>query len=394
MKARYYLAVAALIIAICTVLIIFYPSPTLKPNTAGYSTTTTQSVSLAWPTNVQSAIGAQNYGVLASSGAQTSLPIASIAKVVTALSVLKQKPLVLNDQGPILTLTDADVGYYNSYAAQDGSVVKVVAGEQISEYQALQAMLLPSANNMADTLAVWAFGSMDAYTTYANQTVAAMGLSQTHLADASGFSSLSVSSASDLVSLGLAALKDPVLAQIVSQTSAQIPVAGTVSNINWLLGSDGVVGIKTGNTDQAGGCFLFATNRTISGQTVLEVGTILGAPDLSQAISSAKPLIDSADQGFYLISSVKKVGKDVGSYQVPWAGKVNAVAKNNISLLIWRGTKATITASLNPVKSPKPASTVVGSLSITSGSQTAQTNLVLESSIHKPSRIWQLLHLF
>jgi D-alanyl-D-alanine carboxypeptidase (penicillin-binding protein 5/6) len=45
----------------------------------------------------------------------------------------------------------------------------VQLGEELSEYQALQALLLPSANNIAETLARWAFGSIDAYNAYANQ---------------------------------------------------------------------------------------------------------------------------------------------------------------------------------------------------------------------------------
>ena len=111
---------------------------------------------------------------------------------------------------------------YDNYASQDGSVVVVSEGEQISEYQALQAMLLPSANNMADTLAVWAYGSMDNYLAYANNLATSLSLKQTHLADASGFSAQTVSSASDLVELAQTAMNDPVLTQIVSQRQADI----------------------------------------------------------------------------------------------------------------------------------------------------------------------------
>ncbi len=60
-------------------------------------------------------------------------PIASVAKVMTAYAVLKQKPLSAGQQGPMITITAADVAIYNDYVAKDGSVAKVEQGEQISE---------------------------------------------------------------------------------------------------------------------------------------------------------------------------------------------------------------------------------------------------------------------
>ena len=65
---------------------------------------------LPWPTDASAAVGAAGYGVLAASNdSQTPIPTASLAKVITALAVLKQKPLELGQQGPILTLTQEDV---------------------------------------------------------------------------------------------------------------------------------------------------------------------------------------------------------------------------------------------------------------------------------------------
>src|SRR5207245_1841316 len=118
---------------------------------------------ITWPAYGQAGIGAAGYGLLSVAGAQTAAPIASVAKVMTALAVLSQKPLELNQQGPTITITEEDVASYENYVTQGGSVVRVDSGEQISEYQALQAMLIPSANNMAFTLSRWAFGSTDNY---------------------------------------------------------------------------------------------------------------------------------------------------------------------------------------------------------------------------------------
>ena len=60
--------------------------------------------------------------------------------------------------GPTYTITDQDVDFYDQVVAEDGSNLPVTAGEQFSERQLLLALLLPSANNIAETLAVWVAG--------------------------------------------------------------------------------------------------------------------------------------------------------------------------------------------------------------------------------------------
>src|SRR3954452_4217511 len=78
---------------------------------------------------------------------QHAAPIASVAKVMTAYLVLRDHPLELGQDGPTITLTDADVADTDRRRRQEESVVSVAAGERLTELQALQALLLPSANN-------------------------------------------------------------------------------------------------------------------------------------------------------------------------------------------------------------------------------------------------------
>lgn len=351
-----------------------------------------QNVPLPWPAYGQAAMGAQGYGLLASVRSTTAVPIASVAKVVTALAVLCQKPLAVGQQGPLITITATDVGFYDDAVAAGGSVVPVVEGEQISEYQALQAMLLPSANNMADTLANWAFGSTDAFLAYANAMVKSLGMSQTHMADASGFSSGSVSTANDLVRLGEVALQDPVFAEIVNQSSADIPVAGTVSNVNFLVGQDGIVGIKTGNTTDAGGCYLFASTRqVVPGQNITLVGAILGAPSLGVAMRDSLPLIDAAYQGFGNIT-VAKAGQVVGHYALPWDGTIAAVAQKDLIVFGWKGSPYRPTLAISDVSVPKPVGYKVGSISVSGASGRQAVSVVLAAPAPGPSKHWRLFH--
>lgn len=348
---------------------------------------------LNWPTSGQAAIGTAAHGLLTTHGAQTSVPIASVAKVMLALAVLKQKPISGNGDGATLTLTQADVDSYNRWVAKDGSVVLVQAGEQISEYQALQGLLLPSGNNMADTLAGWAFGSIAAYDDYANKFAADHGMTGSHFADASGFDPATVSTASDLVKLGQMAMNNSVIADIASQHSAVLPVAGTVYNVNNLLGRNGIVGLKTGNTDQAGGCLLFTANHTVGDETVKIVGAVLAAPNLASALSYSNTLLVSARSNFDDTVITKK-GTVVATYRLPWGETAAAVADDDLAAVTWGGSDVTTSNALDKVHLPTNRSQVIGKLVAVSQATGARTSvpITLSGDLHGPSLVWRLTH--
>ncbi len=352
----------------------------------------TKPTSLLWPSIGQSAIGATGYGVLATKGAQTPIPTASVAKLITALTVLKDKPLTGTAQGPTLVLGQSDVDIYKAYKSVGGSVAAVTVGEQITEYQVLQAMLLPSANNMADSLAIWAYGSLVAYATAGNSLLASYGLVNTHVgSDASGFQPDSTSTASDIVKLGEIALNNPTIADIVSQSNATIPVAGNVKNVNWLLGTNGINGMKTGNSDQVGGNFLFSAKYTPAvGHDITIVGAVMGTNSLSQAMDGAVPLLSSAQKAFSL-STVFTAGQVIGSYQVPWASSVSAVVSKDVKALAWQGQiidKPDVV--LKDLKAPADKGQTVGSINTSLTSESS--NIVLSQSVAKPSVWWRLTH--
>lgn len=348
-------------------------------------------VQLPWPTYGEAAVGAVGYGNLASYGNQKPLPTASVAKVMTAVSVLKKKPLQLGQTGPTLTITEKDAAYYRSYVSQGGSVAPVNVGERITEYQALQALLLPSANNMAKTLADWAFGSEQAYTSFANSYAKELGMTNSNFADASGFSSSTVSTASDLVRLGSVALSNKVFAQIVSQPSATIPVAGTIRNVNNLLGQNGVNGIKTGNTDEAGGVFLGSGTYTIGSHKVTVITAIMGAKNLRTALTDTVPLLTSAQTNFAEQTVVKK-GDIVGYYNTPWGTSAHAIAEGDLTNFGWKGTAPKLTLSLTPQKAPAPAGQVAGTISLTTANGVQKVTVTLQQPLEEPTWQWRLWH--
>jgi D-alanyl-D-alanine carboxypeptidase (penicillin-binding protein 5/6) len=383
------LLVSLVLVLVAEVLLYLRPLPNLQPVANIKNLTTGSPITPSWPKYGQSAIGAEGFGVLETNGEQKSAPIASVAKVMTAYAVLKEKPLAPGQQGPMISISDQDITTYNDYYSKGGSVAKVAAGEKISEYQALQALMLPSANNFADTLATWAFGSLDKYILYANNQAKILGLKDTHISDASGFSPQTLSSAHDLVILGEAAIKNPVIAEIVNQKQADIPEAGTVHNVNWLLGTDNVNGIKTGNTEEAMGCFLFSSSRSIGGQKVTLIGAIMGAPDLAKAIADARPLINASDQGFETIKAVK-AGQTIGYYQLPWGGRVQAVAKKDLPFFIWQGNTVDLSAKLKPISVPQGKGAVVGSLSGKTEQKSDSSEIILAQPVNKPSWKWRI----
>jgi serine-type D-Ala-D-Ala carboxypeptidase (penicillin-binding protein 5/6) len=382
----------SLLLAGGAVLVYQKPAPAL--NSKVIDTIPAKATALPWPTYGQAAFGASGYGVLATHGAQKPLPTASVAKVMTALAVLTQHPLAVGEQGPNITLTQHDQEVYDYYYVRGGSLVAIRPGEKITEYQALQAMLLPSANNMADTLATWAFGSVENYAKAANQLAKTYGMNTTTIADASGFSPSTLSTANDLVLLGQRALEEPVLAQIVSQKTAKVPVAGTIHNVNWLLGEDGVNGIKTGATDQAGGVYLASAKKKLSdGQDITFVTAIMKAPTLLRAMDDTRHIIDTAPQ-YFSVKTPVLADQQLGTFATQWDNHtVRAAAAHNLSLRVWQGSTLETRVEFDRVTGPLKAGARVGTVTAINGKQTISAPIVLTENMSSPSLSWRLRHL-
>jgi len=234
--------------------------------------------STVWPAYGQAAFIKTGQSQIQAGPNQHPAPIASVAKVMTAYLVLRDHPLRLDQDGPTITLTDADVADTDRRAGQDESVVPIAAGEQLTELQALQALLLPSANNIAAVLARWDAGSTGRFVARMNAAARSFGMTDTHYTDPSGFNDTTVSTAVDQVRIVVRAMRIRVFARIVATPSVWLPVAGTVHNTNRLLGQSGFVGVKTGSDKAAGSCFAFRALRSIRGKRTTITGVVLGQP--------------------------------------------------------------------------------------------------------------------
>ena len=349
---------------------------------------------LPWPSRGSGAISAKNLGFIASSGNEQPIPAASVTKVMTALLILEEKPLKKDEQGPTITLTDADVASYEADLANKESVVAVRSGEQLTELEALQGMLIPSANNLAETLARWDAGSIDAFVTKMNSRAAALHLTHTRFADTSGANAGSVSTPTDLIALGAVAMKQEVFAQVVGMGQAVLPVAGIVYNVDSVLGQSGIAGIKTGSGLSTGANFLFAADITVDGKPVTVYGCVMGQATLDAAFRSAKGLIASAQAALHVHTLIAR-NQTIATYVTPWGAQSDLVAAVDLDLIEWPGMvrRQHLDAHTIVVDRPLAARTQEGNLNVVLGDYNQDVPLVTALPMYPPGRFWRLTRL-
>jgi D-alanyl-D-alanine carboxypeptidase (penicillin-binding protein 5/6) len=261
--------------------------------------------------------------------------------------VLTDHPLRVGEPGPAIPVTAADVTDYTSRISSNQSLVPVAAGEQLSEQQALEAVLLPSANNVAQILATWDAGSVPAFVAKMNATAQRLGLTASHYTDPSGFAPTTVSTAADQTVLAERALTAPAFAGIVALPSAPLPVAGTVRNYNHLLGVDGVFGVKTGSTVEAGGNLVFAAHLSLDQQTTTVVGAVLGQPgphtaqQLAAAEDATRALLAGAARVVRSYALVP-AGSTIGAVRGPGGRTVPARLPTSLSAIGWPGLRVRV----------------------------------------------------
>src|SRR5438477_5836649 len=251
--------------------------------------------STVWPTYGQAAFIQTGRSQVQAGPNQHAAPIASVAKVMTAYLVLRDHPLRAGEDGPTITLTGADVADTDRRSRQRESVVPIVAGERLTERQALQALLLPSANNIAAVLARWDAGTTVRFVARMNAIARSLGMTRTRYTDPSGYDDATVSTAIDQLRIVDRAMRLPVFASIVATPSVTLPVASTVHNTNTLLGHNGFVGVKTGSDSAAGSCFAFRAIRWIDGKRITITGVVLGQPGddrVAAGLAAADAMVD------------------------------------------------------------------------------------------------------
>jgi serine-type D-Ala-D-Ala carboxypeptidase (penicillin-binding protein 5/6) len=315
-----------------------------------------------------------------------------VTKVMTALVVLTDKPLGTDETGPSITITDADVQSYQSGLNDNQSVVAVSAGEVLTERQLLEGLLIPSANNFAETLARWDAGTIDAFVAKMTMRAADLQLTNTVFADPSGASPQSVSTPSDLMKLGMAAMRIDAFAQIVAMPQAQLPPpAGTVFNVDAVLGKTGIVGIKTGSGLPDGANFLFAAAAQVDGHQVMVFGCVMGQPTLAIAFASARELITFVQAKLHVRRVIAR-NQTIATVTAPWGGQADLLSPVDVDLVEWPGMilRQTLNAPALVIDRPLAAGTRAGTEHVEIGAYSVNVDLVTGGPLYPPGRLWRL----
>ncbi|KAB1657472.1 D-alanyl-D-alanine carboxypeptidase family protein [Pseudoclavibacter sp. CFCC 11306] len=357
---------------------------------------------LAWPSTGAGAFVLRSLGdqpaasqvsVSLTHGEQKAYSIASVTKLVTALRVLDRRPLQVGDQGPSITMTQADEDLMKSYVEQNGSVEPVTVGASLSQFQVLELSLLPSSNNYTTTLATWAFGSVDDYLESTPAWLEANGLGGMTIADPTGIDERNQATPEQIVHLGELALANPVVRQIVSTSTADIPGVGEIKNHNSLLGQQGVDGLKTGSLANVFN-LAYSAHFTVDGVPFELIGAALGStedhaklqPEIGQLIQSIRQSIISRD--------VLVAGESAGTLTTSWGASTDAQSAATVHVLSWRGTPVTGRFVGASVQAGARAGSQVGTVLIErAGEQVGSAPLLISQSIDDPGLDWRIANI-
>jgi serine-type D-Ala-D-Ala carboxypeptidase (penicillin-binding protein 5/6) len=392
-----FVGVLVVVVALVVVQLVRTPPPQSVSLSEPASLSVPGSASLSWPTSAEAAVDVA--GVVRTSGSQTARPIASLAKMMTAYVVLHDHPLSTGDAGPSITVTPTDVTIYNLDKTASGSVLAVTAGEQLTEQQALQALLVASADNIAEMLAQWDAGSITAFVAKMNATAKSLGMDHTTYTDPSGLEDTTVSSARDQLVMAVRAMALPAFASTVALPAVTIPVGGTVQNYDYDIGHDGIIGIKTGSDSAALGCWAFAATRTVAGTARTVYGVVLGVPATSQGLVepalSAGVALANAVPATVQAASASSAGEVVGHVDAPWRhDEVPVTAVHAVSGIALAGSRVPLRFDLNvPSGVSVHEGEVVGHLVAEFPSGAVTTPLIAGASCTGPSLTWKLTHL-
>jgi D-alanyl-D-alanine carboxypeptidase (penicillin-binding protein 5/6) len=350
----------------------------------------------AWPSTGESAAAVEGSGPLGQVRGSQPVPVAGLIDVLTAYVVLSDHPLDQGADGPSIAVTNDTLTAYQNGQAGNQSEVPVAAGESLTELQALEGLLIDNGTDMATLLAVWDAGSTDAFVAKMTATAQKIGLSSTHITDPSGADSATTSTAEDLVRLGEKALSISVLRQIVSlgQPSVLIPMTNVVYNLNFDLGRDGIIGVKTASDSSAKGCYLVAAQQNIGGKVVTVVGAVLGQPAGSRGPNTA-----AVDAGDALVKSIFGAlhsypvftpGQKVGVVAAAWGATAPVTVTQPVNVVGWPGLSVTLVARRNISNGALPTGASVGTLAAIVGTTSTHVELHTAAPLSPPGWWWRL----
>ncbi|MEV0602843.1 D-alanyl-D-alanine carboxypeptidase [Streptomyces sp. NPDC050315] len=347
--------------------------------------------SLPWPTEGQAYVEVSGLGPIGSYGEQKPIPIGSVAKTMTAYIIMRDHPLKPGKKGDMIRVDkQAEEDGKKGAGHGDESVLDTVKeGDYISQKDALSAVMIPSANNIARLLARWDAGSQEAFVKKMNATAKDLGMKNTTYTDPSGLIETTVSTAQDQVKLGKKAMEIRSLVDITKLPTWTDPSGKTWRNFNTLPPYNNAIGLKTGSTSKAGGNLLFAGTQQVGDTTQLIVGAVLGQhrpPIIDTANAISKDLLTTT-QGALEDRTVVKEGDVVGVVDDGLGGTTPVVATEDLKAVGWNGltVKLGLTDKGKAIPHTAKAGTKVGVLTAGSGPGQATVPVALQKDLAEPT---------
>ncbi|MET8327474.1 D-alanyl-D-alanine carboxypeptidase [Streptomyces sp. NPDC005181] len=345
--------------------------------------------SLPWPNEGQGYMAATGLGTVDSFGEQKAVPIGSVAKAMTAYIVLKDHPLKKGQAGPSITVDAKAESDGKLDAAGESTLNTVKTGDKLTEEEALSAIMIPSANNIARLLARWDAGSEAAFVKKMNDTAKSLGMKNTTYTDPSGLTATTVSSAEDQVKLGQKLVEIPALMAITKLPSWTDPSGRNWRNYNTLVPYNGALGIKTGSTSKAGGNLLFAAHKMVGDTDQLIVGAVLGQhkSPIIDTVNAVSKDVMVATEDLLKSGKVVKKGDVVGAVDDGFGGTTPVVATEDVAAVGWPGltVKLELTDDGKALLHSAAAGTHVGTLTVGEGTSQVKVAVALQSDLTDPS---------
>ncbi|MEV7125414.1 D-alanyl-D-alanine carboxypeptidase [Streptomyces sp. NPDC093260] len=346
------------------------PEPGLQLTAKESHTFAGGKLTLPWPDEGQGWMDVNGVGTMDHFGEQKPAAIGSVAKTMTAYIILRDHPLKPGEEGPKIKVdeTAEKEGGYDKGGESTLNTVK--AGDFLTEKQALSAVMIPSANNIARLLARWDAGSEAAFVKKMNATAQELGMTNSTYTDPSGLTKTTVSTAEDQVKLGNAVVRIPALTAITGAASWTDPSGHNWPNYNSLPYWMGAIGIKTGTTTAAGGNLLFAARKKVGGQTVTVVGAILGQHKGTSILDTVNNVSKTALLGAEKALTSEKImkkGDVVGYVDDRLGGHTPVVVTEDVTAVGWAGSVVKLSFTADAVPHTAKAGAQVGTLTVGDG---------------------------
>ncbi|MFE7843478.1 D-alanyl-D-alanine carboxypeptidase, partial [Streptomyces sp. NPDC057474] len=371
------------------------PTPTLALTADESYAFKGEKVSLPWPGEGQGWMDVNGIGTMDSFGDQKPVAIGSVAKAMTAYVILKEHPMKAGSKGATIPV-DAKGETEGGYDKDGESTLNTVKeGDKLSQYDAIAAIMIPSANNIARLLARWdSNGSEEEFVKKMNAAAKDLGMKNTTYTDPSGLKETTVSTAEDQVKLGNELVKMKALTDITKLPVWYDPSGQRWDNYNRLVPYDNAIGIKTGSTTAAGGNLLFAATKEVGGETAIVVGAILGqhTPPIIDTVNAVSKTAMIAAQDALTSDTILKKGDVVGYVDDGLGGQTPVVVTKNVSAVGWAGktVKLELDAS-ESIPHEAKSGTEVGSLTVGDGSgDGVEAPVALQKELTEPGFIAKL----